>query len=111
MDNTFSNVGNHGDKVGVKVHDEIRDAQRATKDAGAAVGKKVDSMVGQAQDTVKQGINTVKDAVQKTRDSVSGSSDALIAYTQENPVKALMIAAVSGAVFWTLLKAIAPSRD
>ena len=93
------------------MQNEIRDAQQSAKDAGASLAKKFDSVVGQAKDTAKQGLDTVKDAVQQTRDSVSGSSKALITYTQENPVKALMIAAASGALLWTLLKALTPSRD
>ena len=108
MDTSFSNsVGNHGTPISEKSVDKIRDVQQSVKDAGATIANKVDSVVGQA----KYGLDSVKDAVQQTRKSASESSEALINYTKENPVKALMIAAASGALLWTVLKAVAPSRD
>ena len=94
-----------------KTHDEFRDVRRMTKDAVSSTANKVDSVVGQAKDTAQQGLKTVKSAVQKTRDSLSGYSEDMITFTQENPVKALMLAALSGAMVWTLLKALTPSRD
>lgn len=90
-----------------KVSGVIRDGERNAKDAASTMGDKVDNLRTMA----RQGIDTVKQSVQQTRDSVSESSEAVISYTQENPIKALMIAAVSGALVWTLLKAFAASRD
>lgn len=111
MDTSFStSVRNHGtpisDNSGDKMKDKLADAQQGAKDAGASIANRVDSAVGQA----KQGLKTVNDAVQQTRDSVTESSQALIAYTKENPVKALMIAAASGALVWALLRAFTPTR-
>ena len=112
MDTSFSNkVGNHGTPISDKSGDKIRDIQQSVKDVGVSIATTVDSVVGQAKESAKQGLDTVKDVVQKTRDSVSESSEALVTYTKENPVKALMIAAASGALLWTLLKALTPSRD
>jgi ElaB/YqjD/DUF883 family membrane-anchored ribosome-binding protein len=56
-------------------------------------------VAGQAQAFGKQSV----DAAQ--------ASDSVISYTQENPVKALLIAAASGALLLTLINAITPSRD
>ena len=44
-------------------------------------------------------------------DAASQASDTIIAYTKKNPVQALMIAAVSGALLLALAKFLAPSRD
>ncbi len=112
MDTSFSNsVGNHGtpisDKSGDKIQDGIRDAQQIAKDAGASIVSKFDSVTGQA----KHGLDTVKDALKQARDSVFDSSEALVTYTKENPVKALLIAAASGALLWSVLKALTPSRE
>lgn len=112
MDTFNTNNGTpFADRAADKAHDEFRDVRRATKDAVSSTANKVDSVVGQAKDTVQQGINTFKNAAQQTRDSLSGYSEDMITYTRENPVKALMLAALSGAMVWTLLKAVAPSRD
>lgn len=112
MDTTFSNkLGNHGTPISPKSGDKIRDVQESVKDVGASIATSVDSVVGQAKESARQGLDTAKDVVQRTRNTVAESSEALITYTKENPAKALMIAAASGALLWTLLKALTPSRD
>ena len=51
----------------------------------------------------------VRDVVQQGRVSVTHSSEAILEFTRENPLKALMIAAVSGTFFWAFAKALAAS--
>jgi ElaB/YqjD/DUF883 family membrane-anchored ribosome-binding protein len=68
-------------------------------------------VAGQAQAFGQQGVDAVSDYAQQARKTASQASDSIVTYTQENPVKALLIAAASGALLFTLIKAIAPSRD
>jgi ElaB/YqjD/DUF883 family membrane-anchored ribosome-binding protein len=75
------------------------------------VADQADAAVGDARSRVKDGIKVAKEAVQAGRDTVSQTSESVLTFTRENPVKALMIAAVSGAFIWTLAKALASSRD
>ena len=44
-----------------------------------------------------QGIDSAKAAAQRVRDGAAQASDSLVTYTKENPVKAILIAAASGA--------------
>ena len=108
MDTSFSNrVGNHGTPIADKADNAIQ----AAKEAGSLMVDKFDSAVGQVKGAARGKLDSVKDAVRQTRESVSGSSEALITYTQDNPIKALLIAAASGALLWTLLRAFSGSRD
>jgi uncharacterized membrane protein YeaQ/YmgE (transglycosylase-associated protein family) len=72
---------------------------------------KVRSGISDAGATLKQGVDAVTDFAGRARDTASSASRSVIDYTRENPVKALAIAAVSGAVLITIAKAIRGSRD
>jgi ElaB/YqjD/DUF883 family membrane-anchored ribosome-binding protein len=119
----FANDASAGvDKAANKLHNGIRDTYLGAKAAegnltdraeelGARVADQADAAVGDARSRVKDGIKVAKEAVQAGRDTVSQTSESVLTFTRENPVKALMIAAVSGAFIWTLAKALASSRD
>lgn len=59
----------------------------------------------------RQGVDAVTEFASRARDTASSASQSVIDYTKENPVKALAIAAVSGALLLTVAKAIKASRD
>lgn len=109
-------------KAADKVQGGIRDAQNAAKDAGTTLSNKVDDLrsdaapaltklVGRAQSMGKQGVDNISDMASQARDAASNASDSIVAYTKENPVKALTIAAASGALLYAAIKALTPSRD
>ena len=68
-------------------------------------------VAGQAQALGKQGVDKANDIAQQARKTASQATDSILSYTQENPVKALLIAAASGALLIAFLKAVTPSRD
>jgi ElaB/YqjD/DUF883 family membrane-anchored ribosome-binding protein len=92
------------DKAADKAQGGIRDAKQATKEAGAAFSDKID----QLRQNVAPAVNK---AIGRTRDAASEASDSLIAYTRENPVKALLIAAASGALLLSLINVLKSTRD
>jgi ElaB/YqjD/DUF883 family membrane-anchored ribosome-binding protein len=110
------------DQAADKVQGGIRDAKHAAKQAGATLSNKVDELqqdaapaVNKAFDRVRsigrQSMDAVGDAAQRTRDAASYASDSVVAYTRENPVKALLIAAASGALLLSLINVLKSSRD
>lgn len=110
--NNLASHANAGvDRAASKLHNGIRNAHEKADGLGAQVADKADAAVSQAKSKVKEGIQSVKDAVQQGRGTVAQSSETVVSYTRDNPVKALLIAAVSGAVVWSLAKALASSRD
>jgi ElaB/YqjD/DUF883 family membrane-anchored ribosome-binding protein len=121
--NTFGKQGQAvADKAADKVQAGIREAQQTARAASATLSNKVDELrsdtgpmigeaAGQAQNMLKQGLNAVGDATQAVRDTASDATDSVISYTKENPVKALLIAAVAGALLVTIVNALSPSRE
>jgi ElaB/YqjD/DUF883 family membrane-anchored ribosome-binding protein len=56
-------------------------------------------------------MDAVSDAAQRARNFSANASDLVIDYTKENPVKALLIAAATGAAILGLIKVLKASRD
>jgi ElaB/YqjD/DUF883 family membrane-anchored ribosome-binding protein len=71
----------------------------------------IDKVTGKAQGLAKQGRGTIDTAVQQVRDTAADMSDSLTTYTKDNPGKALLMAAASGALLVALIRALTPSRD
>jgi ElaB/YqjD/DUF883 family membrane-anchored ribosome-binding protein len=105
-----------------KVQASIRDAQQASNEAGEKLSTKVETarsqgapsikkVADQTQAVVRQGMQAVNTAAQQVRDTAMHTSDSLVAFTKENPIKTILIAAASGALLLTLFNALARSRD
>ena len=59
----------------------------------------------------RQSVDNISDMASQARDVVSNASDSIVAYTKKSPVKALAIAAASGALLYAAIRALTPSRD
>lgn len=92
----------------------IDSANDAVDNAMSRAASKVDSVrntvtpvlkdgIDRAQSLVQQGSAFVTDTKVLAQVRASELSDQVIGYTQQKPVKALMIAAATGAVLWSLL--------
>lgn len=66
---------------------------------------------GQALAGVKQGLDAITDKARQASDVSVNASDSIVAYAKKKPVKALAIAAASGALLHAALKVLTPSRD
>jgi ElaB/YqjD/DUF883 family membrane-anchored ribosome-binding protein len=126
METTANNFAKQGqafaDSAADKVQGGIRQAQRTANEAGSALSDKIDDLRSDAGPLVrkaanrassfgKSGLDAVTDAAQRARDSASDAADSIISYTKENPVKALAIAAASGALLFAALKILRAARD
>jgi ElaB/YqjD/DUF883 family membrane-anchored ribosome-binding protein len=109
------------DKAADKVQSGIRSAQNTANDAGSALSVKVDDLrsevgstfaktAGRVQSMGKQGLDAITGMASQARDVVSDTSESVVAYTKKNPVKALAIAAASGALLYAVINAVVPSR-
>ena len=92
--------------------DKAADAVQSGIDRGSAIAS---DGVEAAREQAKSALGKMSDrggaAIQQVRDTTAQASDSIIEYTRANPVKALMMAAASGALLITVLKALSPSRD
>jgi ElaB/YqjD/DUF883 family membrane-anchored ribosome-binding protein len=101
---SVNNIVKQGQTLANKAADKADDLR---SDAMPAVKK----ATNQARTIGQQGIDAVSDAFSQARDAASDASDSIVAYTKKNPVKALAIAAASGALLYALTKALSPNRD
>jgi ElaB/YqjD/DUF883 family membrane-anchored ribosome-binding protein len=110
------------DKAADKVQSGVRIARETAKDAGDALssnledvrseaGAVVNTGLRRAQATGRQSLDAITDAVGQAYDAALNASDAIVSYTKKNPLKSLAIAAASGALLYTVIKASSPSRD
>jgi ElaB/YqjD/DUF883 family membrane-anchored ribosome-binding protein len=81
--------------------------QHVRSEAGAALNR------GQraVQSATKQGLNAITEMAGQAREVASNASGSIVGYTKKNPVKALAIAAASGALLYAAIKALSPSQD
>jgi len=82
-------------------------ANKMRSDAAPAVRR----VAGQAWEGVEQGLNAIDDTARKARDISVKASNSIVAYTKKRPVKALAIAAASGALLHAALKVFTPAGD
>lgn len=119
MDNSVKTIAKQGQSLADSAADKV---QGGIREAGATLSSKVEEIRGddapgfrqtaaRVQAMGKQGLDAVSEAAGRARDTVSATSQSVINYTKENPVKALAIAAVTGALLMTIARAIKASRD
>ena len=116
MDNVSNNFGKPGqdmaNNTADKVQSGIRSAQDAANRGADKLSEGVDSVrrnagptiaktVDKAQSVATQAMDYLNSASAKVRATVADVGDSLVTYTQDNPVKAILISAAVGAVIAT----------
>jgi ElaB/YqjD/DUF883 family membrane-anchored ribosome-binding protein len=117
--NDFSKQGQDlADKATNTVQAGIQDAKRTVNRAADQLSSKADQLRSETKPLIKKATQqtnaiaqSVSDATQRVRTAASQASESVTEYARENPVKAILIAAASGAVVATLLHTISRSRD
>jgi hypothetical protein len=110
------------DKAANKAQAGIRGAQESVKVGGNALSSKVGDIhdnavpalveaAGRAQSTAQQSFDVISDVADQARDMAASATDSIVSYTKKNPVKALAIAAASGAALYAAIKAFRSYRD
>jgi ElaB/YqjD/DUF883 family membrane-anchored ribosome-binding protein len=110
------------DKAADKAQSSIRVVQDTAKDAGNVLSSRLEDVRSEAGTAVrrgsrraqsmgKQGLDVITDMASQARDVASNASESIVAYTKKNPVKALALAAASGALLYAAIKARSSSRD
>ena len=126
MNTTGNDVAKQGQDFADKAADKVQSGIESARQTGHAVSDKVSNVVetarsqtgptirkaaDQAQTLLGQGMDSAKAAAQQVRDSAAQASESIVSFTKENPVKAILMAAASGALLVTLLNAIYRPRD
>jgi ElaB/YqjD/DUF883 family membrane-anchored ribosome-binding protein len=126
MNTTGNDLAKQGQNFADKAADKVQTGIQSARQTGAEVSDKLSSAVetartqagpsiekaaDQAQTLYRQGVDSAKAAAQSVRDSAAQTSESIVTFTKENPVKAILIAAASGALLITLFNALYRPRD
>ena len=108
MSTTSNDLAKQGqdfvDKAADRVHNGISSARQTATQIGEKAADRTQTILG-------RGIDSAKATAQQVRDSATQASESLVTSAKANPVKAILIAAASGALLATLIKALSSSRD
>lgn len=111
------------DKAAGTAQSAIQSTQRATDGALDTLAAKVEDLRGQAAPLInrvssqaeaaaRRGIEAVRDTSQQLRDKALRASDSAVGYVKDEPIKAMLIAAATGALLMGLIALMSrSSRD
>jgi ElaB/YqjD/DUF883 family membrane-anchored ribosome-binding protein len=100
----------------------IRSTQRAADSALDRMSEKVDEVrsqatpilnkvTSQAEAAARRGMEAVRDTSQQLREKAAQASDMTIGYVKDEPIKAMLIAAATGALLMGIISLMTRSRD
>jgi hypothetical protein len=104
MATTSDNIQKRGRAAAKKA----RGASGKLRSEAAPVVRRVS---GQAWEGVEQSLEAIDDKARKARDASVKASKTVVAYTKKKPIRALAIAAASGALLHAALNVFRPSRE
>lgn len=99
------------DTTADKAHAGIRSAQDSVKEATDKAVPLLRKAGERAQSTARQSFDAINDFAGQARDAATNATNSVVGYTKENPLKALAIAAASGALIYTAIKSLRSLRD
>ena len=109
------------DKAAGTAQSAIQSTQRAADSALDSLSSKVDDLRGQAapllnrvssqaEAAARRGIEAVRDTSQQLREKALRASDSAVGYVKDEPIKAMLIAAATGALLMGLVALLSRSR-
>jgi ElaB/YqjD/DUF883 family membrane-anchored ribosome-binding protein len=100
----------------------IRSTQRTTDQAfdrlsetvegvRSKAGPMLNKVASQAEAAARRGMDAVRDTSQQLRERAVQAQDLTVAYVKDEPIKAMLIAAATGALLMGLITLLSRSRD
>lgn len=110
------------DKIGTATDGAARSTQQAVDQAADSITNKVedlrnqaapliDRVSAQAEAAARRGIEAMRGSSQQLRDKAARATDSTVAYVKDEPVKAMLIAAATGAALMALVSLMGRSRN
>ncbi len=110
------------DKGASAAQGAMRSTQRSVDSAFDTMSDKIDEARGQvapvlskvssqAEAAARRGMEAVRDTSQQLREKAVQASDMTVAYVKDEPVKAMLIAAATGALLMGIISMMGRSRD
>lgn len=117
-----STAAGYADQAAQSAENAIKSTQRMANDALEGLSEKVQDvrsqatpainrLATQAEDAARRGIAAVKESTQQLREKAVHATDTTAAYIKDDPIKAMLIAAATGAALMALISLMGRSRD
>lgn len=117
-----STAAGYADQAAQSAENAIKSTQRMANDALEGLSDKVQDvrnqaaptinrLATQAEDAARRGIAAVKESTQQLREKAVHATDTTAAYIKDDPIKAMLIAAATGAALMALISLMGRSRD
>jgi ElaB/YqjD/DUF883 family membrane-anchored ribosome-binding protein len=91
-------------------NDALDHVESAIHSARANVQPAISRIASQAETLARKGLDAVKDSAYQVRDRATNLSDVTVRYVKDEPVKAVLIAAATGAALMALLSLVNSAR-
>jgi ElaB/YqjD/DUF883 family membrane-anchored ribosome-binding protein len=109
-----STATDYADQAAQSADSAIKSTQRLANDALEGLSNKVQKvrdqaaptinrLTGQAEDAARRSMAAVKDSTAQLRDKAAQASDSTVTYIKDEPLKAMLIAAATGAALMALV--------
>jgi ElaB/YqjD/DUF883 family membrane-anchored ribosome-binding protein len=95
-------------RAGEQTLDRLSDKVDDLRSQAAPLLNKVTS---QAEAAARRGMEAVRDSSQQLRERALQAQDMTVAYVKDEPIKAMLIAAATGAVLMGIISMLGRSRD
>ena len=119
----FSQTGNNlADQAASNADSALRSTQRSTNEALDTLSDKVQAakdqaapvinrVAAKAEELARRGADTWRDSSEQIKERAQRASDITLGYIKDEPVKAILIAAATGAALMALVTLLSRSRD
>ena len=115
-------VQDMGDSAANTAQGAIRSTQRAAdqaldrlsetvEDVRSKAAPMLNKVTSQAEAAARRGMEAVRDTSQQLRERALQAQDMTVAYVKDEPIKAMLIAAATGAILMGLISMLSRSRD
>lgn len=110
MPTTTETTSRIADNAAQTADNAIKATQRATNGALDGLSNTVHRAAEQASALAQRSLDSAREGSQKIRARVQDASDSTVGYIKEEPFKAVLIAAATGAALMALVSLVSRSR-
>ncbi|MGH8795441.1 MAG: hypothetical protein ACREXI_00160 [Caldimonas sp.] len=108
-------IGNAADGAARSTHQAVDQAADSitnkVEDLRSQAAPLIDRVSAQAEAAARRGIEAMRGSSQQLRDKAARATDSTVAYVKDEPVKAMLIAAATGAALMALVSLMGRSRN
>ena len=108
MSTTIKQVANEASNVADQAFDRVSDTIESAREQTVPL---INRLSSQAETAARRGVDAVRDTSAQVREKALKATDSTVSYIKDEPVKAMLIAAATGAALMALIGLLSRSRN